>query len=329
MHDYKKIISIGIVLSSGGHHAVAHHAGVLDGLHKATGWDPRNANILVGTSAGSFTAITLRAGLSAPDLASYYLGEKISAEGRAITDRVTTNIQVPDNNLQPRNCRPAKLKLLVRELLTSGQPRPMTALAGILPLGKVDGSSISERAEQIHPQPWPSKPTWICAVNLDNGHRTVFGKDDVETNIGSAVQASTAIPGYFTPVQIGNNRYVDGGIHSTTNADLLAPLQLDLVIISSSKTASPGLGEAVEFSLSRTWHSRTLQREIKKITTQDTKVLTFQPTSSDLVRRDSSDMDETNTKEICADARDSAIARLAHPNAEEIRQLLNQSVIRS
>ena len=55
--------------------------------------------------------------------------------------------------------------------------------------------------------------------------------------MGQAVAASCAIPGYFAPVSVGDARYVDGGVHSPTNADLVARMGLDLVVVSSPMTA--------------------------------------------------------------------------------------------
>ena len=56
-----------------------------------------------------------------------------------------------------------------------------------------------------------------------------------------ALSASCAVPGYFAPVVIQGDTYVDGGIHSPTNADLLAPADLDLVVVVSpmSGAANP------------------------------------------------------------------------------------------
>jgi NTE family protein len=201
----------------------------------------------------------------------------------------------------------------------------MVALTGLLPEGEVDGSSFAERAEQLHPGPWPIEATWLCAVDLRNGRRTVFGRDDVETTVGPAVQASSAVPGYFAPVEICSRRYVDGGVHSSTNADLLAPLHLDLVVVSSSKTASPTADSPGDGSLARAWHSRTLRREVELITTRGTMVLVLQPTTTDLATRGSSDMDDATTLQVCANGQDSALARLAHPDAAAVRRLLEKA----
>ena len=63
-----RVPRIGLVLGAGGVVGHAFHAGVLAAVAEATGWDPREADVIVGTSAGSVVGALLRAGASAPDL---------------------------------------------------------------------------------------------------------------------------------------------------------------------------------------------------------------------------------------------------------------------
>jgi NTE family protein len=49
--------------------------------------------------------------------------------------------------------------------------------------------------------------------------------------LSRAVAASCAVPGYFAPVEIGGDRYIDGGVASPTNADVLRREGLDLVMV--------------------------------------------------------------------------------------------------
>ena len=42
--------------------------------------------------------------------------------------------------------------------------------------------------------------------------------------LADAVAASCAIPGFYRPVEIGGRRYVDGGLYSASNLDLLRDL---------------------------------------------------------------------------------------------------------
>ncbi|MGH9015033.1 MAG: patatin-like phospholipase family protein, partial [Acidimicrobiia bacterium] len=75
---------IGVVLGAGGVVGHAFHAGVLAALAEATGWDPRESEIIVGTSAGSGVGALLRAGISAPDLAARATGAPLSPDGARI-----------------------------------------------------------------------------------------------------------------------------------------------------------------------------------------------------------------------------------------------------
>ena len=59
--------SVGLVLGAGGVVGGAYHAGALAALSETAGWDARDADVIVGTSAGSIAAAALRAGLSGPD----------------------------------------------------------------------------------------------------------------------------------------------------------------------------------------------------------------------------------------------------------------------
>ena len=318
--------SIGLVLSAGGMNAAAFHAGVLAAVSEATGWDPRTADVIVGTSAGAATAVSLRAGLCAADLAASCTGSPRSAEGQTIADRVTTRLDIAEPVARSGAWWPANPMLPVRELLSSKRPRPVVAIAGVLPEGTASGTTIAERASQVLPGPWPQDPTWICAVSLDSGKRVVFGRDDVDAEVGEAVHASSAIPGHLEPVAIEGDRYVDGGSHSTTNADVLSTLGLDLVVISSSMTAVPAAASWPDGPIGRAWHSRTLRREVEAIRSRNTPVLVVQPTAIDLDIRHNGDMDRSSMAEVCEAASLSARACLAHPRSVKARGLLERAV---
>ncbi len=317
--------SIGLVLSAGGMHAAAFHAGVLAAISEATDWDPRTADVLVGTSAGASTAVSLRAGLAATDLAANCTGSPLSADGQGIAGRVTTRLDIPPPTDRTGAWWPANPMLVIREILCSRRPRPVVAIAGVLPEGTVSGVTIAERASQVLPGPWPRAATWICAVDLDSGKRVVFGRDDVDAGIGEAVQASSAVPGHLTPVAIDGDRYIDGGSHSTTNADLLSTLGLDLVVVSSSMTAVPSASAWPDGPVGRAWHSRTLRREIESIRSRNTPVLVVQPTAIDLEIRNGGDMDRSSMADICEGAALSARACLAHPRSVAARGILERA----
>ncbi len=70
------------------------------------------------------------------------------------------------------------------------------------------------------------------ALDYETGRRVVFGAPGAPAaGLSDAVLASCAIPGWFEPVTIGGHRYVDGGMWSATNVDLLAEAGLDEIFV--------------------------------------------------------------------------------------------------
>ncbi|MFF5358238.1 hypothetical protein ACFY4I_02360 [Streptomyces scabiei] len=60
--------SRGLVLGCGGTLGTAWTTAALHSLQRATGWDPRDADVLVGTSAGAEVAALLGAGVGVEEL---------------------------------------------------------------------------------------------------------------------------------------------------------------------------------------------------------------------------------------------------------------------
>jgi predicted acylesterase/phospholipase RssA len=72
---------------------------------------------------------------------------------------------------------------------------------------------------------------YIVAMNLDTAERVVFGHDeDTSLTISEAVQASTALPGFYKPARLKGVDYVDGGVRRTANIDVAIEHGADLVI---------------------------------------------------------------------------------------------------
>jgi len=75
------------------------------------------------------------------------------------------------------------------------------------------------------------KELYIGAMNLDSAERVVFGHDeDTSVSVSEAVQASTALPGFYKPARIRGVDYVDGGVRRTANIDVAIEHGADLVI---------------------------------------------------------------------------------------------------
>ncbi|MCZ7678960.1 MAG: hypothetical protein M5U28_09490 [Sandaracinaceae bacterium] len=96
-----------LVLGAGGPVGHAFHAGLLRALSQALGWDPREAELVLGTSAGAQVGALLRAGMSADDLAARAAGEPLTP--RARPSRSTTRGRRTIARAQPpRSGRPLR-----------------------------------------------------------------------------------------------------------------------------------------------------------------------------------------------------------------------------
>jgi NTE family protein len=308
--------NIGLVLGAGGVAGGAWHAGVLAAVAEETGWDARSAAVVVGTSAGSITGAALRSGVAPRDLHAMAVGASLSAEGSALFGRVRS----PDGfrAAAGRTPRPANPTLGLRSLARLDL-RPGVALAGMLPAGTIDTAMISNRVEELAGGPaWPGAPLWVVAVRLADGRRVVFGRDEVDgpVRLGSAVAASSAIPGFFAPVEIGGARYVDGGVHSPTNGDLLRNGGFDLVVISAPMAGTWRSMRAHPTALARTGSRLALDVEVAALRRSGTEVLVFIPGPADTPVMDGRSMDPASRKPVATRARESALEVLARPSLQ-------------
>lgn len=150
-------------------------------------------------------------------------------------------------------------------------------MTGMLPQGRVPTAVIGDRIRRTHDEPWPARPTWICAVRMRDGRRVVFGRDVADAHLATAVEASSAIPGFFEPVEHDGEAYVDGGVHSPTNAELTAGLGFDIVVVSSPMSATRDALRRPRWSGGRRLHAATLAREVRAVRAGGTPVLVLQP----------------------------------------------------
>lgn len=310
---------IGLVLGAGGVAGGAFHAGVLAALQEATGWDPRTAEVIVGTSAGSVAATSLRAGLSAPDLLARSEDLPLSPQGAALLRKVGPPRRPPlRRSAQPRAASEVA-STLARAARRPFRSRPWAVLAGLLPEGTVSTQYISDGIGDLVSDQWPPDPLWICAVRQSDGRRVVFGRNGYRPPLPDVVAASCAIPGFFQPVSIGADAYIDGGAHSPTNADVLAREALDLVVISSPMSIA---GRALRLSADqpmRRWSRAMLDAEAIRLRRRGHTVVVFQPTPEDSEVMGLNAMDPDRRGAIAKQVRETTLRRLER---EETRSRL-------
>ncbi len=243
-----------------------------------TGWDPRTAEVMVGTSAGSGIVGLLRGGVAVPELVSRML----SISGNP-SDMARLR-QASGRGIRLRGSLwfgPSSPKLLAREVCRLHKLRPANLVVGALPNGRVDNDVLGDQSSKLHDS-WPEEETWITAVSLDTGDLTVFGRDEGldDVDFAEAVSASCAIPGFFQPVKINGARYVDGGARSMVNVDLLAELDLDLVVILAPMSIADISPRSPFASVLRGFPKYQLGREIAALDEAGIPSLTIEPDRS-------------------------------------------------
>jgi NTE family protein len=271
---------VGLVLGAGGVVGQAYHAGVLAVLEHDYGWDPRTADVIVGTSAGSITGTLLRAGVPASELAAWAVRAPLSAEGMVLHQILGTEwpefepfrpwhlLRLPD--------LPAR-EMLQHALFRPWRFRPLVAVLALLAPGRFDIVTRLAMLAEVEGQSWPERDLWICAVRRRDGRRVVFGRPgSPDAPLHLAVAASCALPGYFAPVRIHDDTYIDGGAHSPTNAAILRKRGLDLVVVVSPMSGPTGLPTDL-YGASR-WHAGTVaRREVRALRESGAAVVVFRP----------------------------------------------------
>src|SRR4051794_19508393 len=181
----------------------------------------------------------MRVGLSAHDLAARASGEPVSADAARLVSKRGARAAAfaLDEPANPGSDGPRRIA--GPSVLANAMRRPWSVRAGavaaaMLPPGRRSTQPISRGIKAVHGPGWPDLPLWLCAVRAADAQRVVFGRDESpQADLGDAVAASCAIPGYFEPVEIDGVTYIDGGAHSPTNADVLTGEQFDAVVVSS------------------------------------------------------------------------------------------------
>ena len=273
----------GLVLGAGGVLGAAWTVGALASVQERLDWDPREAEVLVGTSAGSVLASALACGLGVDELVAHQRG--------AVDPRIDYDPDVDGGGALPPLPRPfvGSPRGVLNASLQPWRTPPMAALAAVMPKGRGSIAAIGNLVDGVLPGGgWAPHPaTWIVATDHDSGRRVPFGQvGSPLTSLRDAVMASCAIPGWYQPVRIGKRTYVDGGVCSPTSVDLVARLGLDEVVVLSPMTSlSYDSPDSVAARIERRFRRLVTKRvvgELKKVAATGTKVTFLGPTGEDL-----------------------------------------------
>lgn len=292
----------GLALGGGGVLGAAWMTGALSVVQQRMGWDVRESEVIVGTSAGSVLASLLASGIEVETMVAHQRGLPMPQEQQIAFDhdRSAGGALPP----MPR-MGIGSAALLARAAVRPRRYPPLAAFSAVLPHGRGSLASVGELVRAaIGDRPWPDHPaTWIIAMDYDRGRRVAFGRPGApDAALDQAVMASCAIPGWYQPVSIGGRRYVDGGTCSPVSADLLAAEGLDEAVVLAPMASfeldePPSLVGRLERRFRRAM-ARRLLREITKLRRAGTKVTVLAPGREDLEQIGVNLMDPTRRRQV-------------------------------
>ncbi|MBS9534568.1 patatin-like phospholipase family protein [Mycobacterium sp. M1] len=233
-------------------------------------------DVLQGTSAGAELVTMLGAGISVDELVAMQRGETTDP-------RLSSHLAAAPPGLPPIPTP----RLMNPRLLRSQSG--LAALTGIAPTGRADAAWLQRLADDCTDGRWLAHPAVrLVAFDVDRGERVAFGAPTAPAvDLGQALRASWAIPGWLPPVEIDGRRYVDGGARSTASVDLISADEADVVYVIAPMASDrgervPGAGGHLENLLLRRPMSRTLDREVAEVRGRGTTVVTITPDRRDL-----------------------------------------------
>ena len=116
----------------------------------------------------------------------------------------------------------------LRDPWNRGLMESFATLARAVPTGMFDHRAIDAFLGRLFAAPGRSNDfrdlrsrLYLVATNLDTGNPVAFGGPGLDhVPISRAIEASSALPGLFPPVEIGGEHYVDGAVNKTLHASL-------------------------------------------------------------------------------------------------------------
>ncbi len=223
-----------VVLGGGGPVGIAWETGLAAGLERG-GVRLRDADLFVGTSAGSVVGAQFALGKAPDELIALY--------------------ETIDDAEHPSQ-KPVDFAALIQQFIemytSSDPPEKIRADMGAFAL-KADTISEDEWLDTFRRMPgmagsaWPERRFVCTAVDTSDGAFVTWDKDAGVT-LDRAVASSCAVPGVYPPVTINGRRYIDGGVRSATNADLACGYDAVLIVAVTmpGMNAMPAIAEAMQ-----------------------------------------------------------------------------------
>ncbi len=230
---------IGLALAGGGPEGSIYEIGAVRALDEALdGVDFNDLHVYVGVSAGAFISACLANNLSTAQMCRAIVKHEPGEHpfvpetflSPAVGEFVRGSMKVPQlflNGLLDFARNPSDRSLL----------EPLNRLVRALPVGLFRSEPLRTYLANIFSKPGRTddfrklrRKLVVVATDLDSGRSVRFGEPGLDhIPISTAVQASSALPGLYPPVQIDGRHYVDGVLLKTVHASVALEDGADLV----------------------------------------------------------------------------------------------------
>ena len=222
-----------LVLGGGGPVGIAWEIGLAAGFAE-NGITLAKADRIIGTSAGSFVGAAL-------------------ASGRATDSLLKSQIEQGERDRAPSGERPKPpdlmplMRMMARRPETGEIPRDLLIELGTFALQAKTMPEESFIASfggvAKDGTAWP-KGYGCTAVDAESGEFKVWDETSAVA-LGRAIASSCSVPGVFPPITINGRRYVDGGMRSGTNIDLVKGADRVLAVIVESRMTTDAMRKRV------------------------------------------------------------------------------------
>jgi NTE family protein len=220
----------GLVLAGGGLAGIAWETGLLQGVADAMPDAAKallDADVLLGTSAGSAVAAQIGSGVG--------LAELFAAQVSATSHEIDSGVDIDDVTA-----------LFITAVTTPGTTKEQK----LQRIGKIAATTntVAEEvrrdviAHRLPSHVWPDRVLRVTAIDIATGELVIIDRDS-GVELVDAVAASCAVPGAWPPVTIGDRRYMDGGVGSAVNLMAASDCDAVVVLVPSSETAPSPFGD--------------------------------------------------------------------------------------
>ena len=235
----RRTSSIGLALAGGGPLGGIYEVGTLLALSDSIEHlDFGTLDVYVGVSSGSYVAAALANGISPAQMYRLFID---NGKDAALRPELFLRPALREFRRRltalPALAARASLQYL-RDPLHDGMMESFATLARALPTGLFDNRAIDGFLKTLFAGPGRTNDfrklasrLFIVATNLDTGEPIAFGTTGHDhVPISRAIEASSALPGLFPPVEIHGEHYVDGALNKTLHGSLALDAGVDLLL---------------------------------------------------------------------------------------------------